>query len=260
MPTRAERRTGEGHEAAAPLGLAEAFPMGVVRGDLQKVTPWVRIFQPARRGAARRCYPAAPVGAYVESFLPLFVAINLPGILPIFLGLTEGSSAAQRRRLVMQALLTAAGVSLLILFAGHVIFRVMGITVNDLRVGGGLILLTLSIADLIFGDYRRRDPTDGMVEGSSVGVVPLGIPLIVGPAAITTILVSQQSFGYLPTLVALVANLLLVFVGLALGPWVTRLVGSAVAKAVAKVASLFLAAIAVAMIRSGILAFIAAAR
>lgn len=199
------------------------------------------------------------MAAYVESFLPLFVAINLPGILPIFLGLTEGLTAGQRRRLVVQALFTAAGVSLLILFAGQVIFRVMGITVNDLRVGGGLILLTLSIADLIFGDFRRRDPTEGVTDTASVGVVPLGIPLIIGPAAITTILVSQQSHGYLPTFVSMAANLSLVFVGLAMGPWVTRLVGSAVAKAVAKVASLFLAAIAVAMIRAGVMAFIGAA-
>ncbi len=249
-----------GTRPPAPLGLAEAFPEDVVRGDLQKVTLPARFLRLRSGGASSRCYPAAPVSAYVESFLPLFVAINLPGILPIFLGLTEGATLAQRRRLVVQALVTAAGVSLLILFAGQIIFRVMGITVNDLRVGGGLILLTLSIADLIFGDYRRRDPTGGLTEGSSVGIVPLGIPLIVGPAAITTILVSQQSHGYLPTLVGLAANLVLVFVGLALGPWVTRLFGNAVATAVAKVASLFLAAIAVAMIRAGVLAFIAAAR
>lgn len=198
---------------------------------------------------------------YVESFLPLFVAINLPGILPIFLGLTEGYSVGQRRRLALQSLLTAAGVSLLILFAGQLIFRVMGITVNDLRVGGGLILLTLSIADLIFGDYRRRDPTaDGTVEAgaTTVGIVPLGIPLIVGPAAITTILVSQQSHGYLPTLTSLVANLALVFAVLAAGPYIIRLTGPGVAKAVAKVASLFLAAIAVAMIRAGIVGFLGA--
>lgn len=209
--------------------------------------------------ALRGCYPPGPVSTYVEAFLPLFVAINLPGILPIFLGLTDGYTPSQRRRLVLQALLTAAGISLMILFAGQLIFRVMGITVNDLRVGGGLILLTLSISDLIFGDYRRRDPTDGESESSSVGVVPLGIPLIVGPAAITTILVSQQANGYLPTFVSLALNLSLVFLGLAAGPWVTRLFGHAVAKAVAKVASLFLAAIAVAMIRAGVMAFIAAA-
>lgn len=212
-------------------------------------------------GASARCYPPRPVESFVESFLPLFVAINLPGILPIFLGLTEGFSVRHRRRLALQSLLTAAGVSLLILFAGQLIFRVMGITVNDLRVGGGLILLTLSIADLIFGDYRRRDPTADATAGdtTTVGIVPLGIPLIVGPAAITTILVSQQSHGYLPTLTSLVANLAIVFAGLAAGPYLIRLTGAAVAKAVAKVASLFLAAIAVAMIRAGVVGFLAGA-
>lgn len=194
---------------------------------------------------------------YVESFLPLFVAVNVPGIVPIFMGLTEGMTTGDRRKLAIQALFTAAAVSLLILFAGQLIFRVMGITVNDLRVGGGLILLTLSIADLIFGDYRRRDPTAGIAESSSVGVVPLGIPLIVGPAAITTILVSQQSFGYTVTLVSLLANLVLVFLGLAGGPLLTRVTGAAVTKAIAKVASLFLAAIAVAMIRAGVVGFLA---
>jgi multiple antibiotic resistance protein len=193
---------------------------------------------------------------YVEAFLPLFVAINLPGLLPIYLSLTEGFSPAQRRRLRLQAVVTAGAVAMLILFAGQVIFRVMGITVNDLRVGGGLILLTLSIADLIFGDFRRRDPRDAMDDTSSVGIVPLAIPLIVGPAAITTILVSQQSNGYLPTFVSMAVNLSLVFVGLLAGPLITRVVGNAVAKAVAKVASLFLAAIAVAMIRAGVVGFL----
>jgi len=196
------------------------------------------------------------VSHYVEAFLPLFVAINLPGLLPIYLSLTEGFSPAQRRRLRLQAVVTAGAVAMLILFAGQVIFRVMGITVNDLRVGGGLILLTLSIADLIFGDFRRRDPRDAMDDTSSVGIVPLAIPLIIGPAAITTILVSQQSNGYLPTFVSMAINLSLVFLGLLAGPLITRVVGNAVAKAVAKVASLFLAAIAVAMIRAGVVGFL----
>ena len=62
---------------------------------------------------------------------------------------------------------------MLILFAGQLIFSLLGITVNDLRVGGGLILLVLSISNLIFGDFRRRDPTAGGEEdAASVGVVP----------------------------------------------------------------------------------------
>lgn len=203
------------------------------------------------------------MNAYIESFLPLFVAVNLPGILPMYLGLTENLSAAERRRLTFLAVTTGTIVSVLILFAGQLVFSLLGITVNDLRVGGGLILLVLSISNLIFGDYRRRDPRHGEPEldaedAASVGVVPLGIPLIIGPAAITSILVSREAFGYLPTLVSLSVNMSLVFLTLAFAPWIGRVMPPAVSRAVAKVASLFLAAISVALIRVGILGMIAA--
>src|SRR5688500_7827547 len=144
---------------------------------------------------------------YIESFLPLFVAINAPGIIPVYLAVTENLTAAQRRRLTFQAILTASLIAVLILFAGQLIFSLLGITVNDLRVGGGLILLVLSISNLLFGDFKRRDPSVAEGEGgdkASVGIVPLGIPLIMGPAAITSILVSREAFGYLPTLTSLI--------------------------------------------------------
>lgn len=198
------------------------------------------------------------MNAYIESFLPLFVAINVPGALPIFLSLTEDLTKAERRRLTFLATATACGIAVLILFAGQLVFSALGITVNDLRVGGGLILLVLSISNLIFGDYRRRDPTVEGEDPASVGVVPLGIPLIMGPAAITSILVSRQSFGYLPTLVSMVVNLALVYATFAAGPWIGRILHPAVSRAIAKVASLFLAAISVAMIRAGVVAMVAA--
>ncbi|MGZ9190557.1 MAG: MarC family protein, partial [Nitrospira sp.] len=78
---------------------------------------------------------------FIESFLPLFVAINPMGIIPLYLSVTENLTAAQRRRLTLQAMVTAVGLAVLILFAGQLIFSLLGITVNDLRVGGGLILL-----------------------------------------------------------------------------------------------------------------------
>jgi multiple antibiotic resistance protein len=203
------------------------------------------------------------MNAYIESFLPLFVAVNLPGILPMYLGLTENLTAAERRRLTLLAVTTGTIVSVLILFAGQLVFSLLGITVNDLRVGGGLILLVLSISNLLFGDYRRRDPRHGEPEvetedAAAVGVVPLGIPLIIGPAAITSILVSREAFGYLPTLVSLSVNMGLVFLTLAFAPWIGRIMPPAVSRAVAKVASLFLAAISVALIRVGILGMIEA--
>jgi multiple antibiotic resistance protein len=200
--------------------------------------------------------------AYIESFLPLFVAVNVLGILPMYLGLTETMNAAERRRLTLLAVATATVIAVLILFAGQLVFSLLGITVNDLRVGGGLILLVLSISNLIFGDFRRRDPRQGEEEEvqdvSEMGVVPLGIPLIMGPAAITSILVSREAYGYLPTTVSLVANMFLVFLALAFAPLIGRFMPSAVSRAVAKVASLFLAAISVALIRAGIVGMVAA--
>jgi len=200
---------------------------------------------------------------YIESFLPLFVAINVPGILPMYLGLTETMTSAQRRRLTFLAVATATIIAVLILFAGQLVFSLLGITVNDLRVGGGLILLVLSISNLIFGDYRRRDPRQGEEEAekadaAEVGVVPIGIPLIMGPAAITSILVSREAFGYLPTTVSLVLNMSLVLLTLAFAPLIGRFMPSALSRAVAKVASLFLAAISVALIRAGIVGMVAA--
>lgn len=195
---------------------------------------------------------------YVESFLPLFVAINVLGLIPMYLGLTERLDAQQRRKLTLQAAATAAAISVMILFAGQLVFSLLGITVNDLRVGGGLILLVLSTSNLIFDDYRRRNPRSPGEEVTSVGVVPLGIPLIIGPAAITTILVSREAYGYLPTLVSLLANLLVVYLTLVSAPFLGRILGPAVSRAIAKVASLFLAAIAVALVRAGILGMIRA--
>lgn len=196
---------------------------------------------------------------YIESFLPLFVAVNIPGILPTYLGLIESLSAGGRRRLTLQAVSTAFILAVLILFAGQLIFSLLGITVNDLRVGGGLILLVLSISNLVFGDFRRRDPKQGTREADDgLGVVPLGIPLIMGPAAITSVLVSRQSFGYLPTLTSLIVNMALVYLALVFSPYIGRVVGPAANLAIAKVASLFLAAISVAMIRAGIVAMVQA--
>lgn len=203
------------------------------------------------------------MNAYIESFLPLFVAVNVIGIIPVYLAVTENMTTAQRRRLTFQALITASMIAVLVLAAGQLIFSLLGITVNDLRVGGGLILLMLSVSNLVFGDLRRRDPRnvqdmEDEMEGDSVGVVPLGIPLIMGPAAITSVLVSREAYGYLPTLTSMVLNMALVYLTLAFSPWLGRIMGPAVSRAVGKVSSLFLAAISVALIRAGVVGMVQA--
>jgi multiple antibiotic resistance protein len=184
---------------------------------------------------------------FLSAFIPLFVAIDVLGILPLFISLTNNLTTEERQSLVIRALLTATVVALCVLFAGQFIFKALGITLNDLRIGGGLVLLILSITDLVFPDIDRK------TEDGEVGVVPLGIPLVMGPSAITTIIVSQQNFGYTISMAALVANLALVLVVFYFGPYLLGLLGKQTTQAIAKVASLFMTAIAVAMIRTGIM-------
>lgn len=220
--------------------------------------------------ATYRAEPLAPpdalpvpdfVAALLAAFLPLFVAINIPGILPLYIGMTETFTADDRRQLLVRALAAALVLAVLMLFAGQVIFDTLGITLNDLRVGGGIILLVISVTDLAFGDTKdrrggkkadRKKLEAASSEPVDLPVVPLGIPLIIGPGAITTILITDGQFGWAITLLSIALNMLLVFVAFTFGPALLRWFGPGTSKAVAKVASLFLAAISVAMIRAGV--------
>ena len=190
-------------------------------------------------------------------FIPLFVAIDVFGVLPLYVGFTEGMDERSRRKLTTQATLTAFLISLLFLFAGKLLFSFLGITEADFRVGGGVVLLVLAVGDLVSTIDTERSPSAGAAgtvsRGSgTVGVVPIGIPLIMGPAALTTILVLVDTYGYLITISSLLVNLLLVWAVFSSAGTMTRIMGRAGSRAVSRVAALFLAGIAVMMIRSGI--------
>jgi multiple antibiotic resistance protein len=190
------------------------------------------------------------VETFLLTFIPLFVAIDVFGVLPLFVGLTDHMHPLQRKKLTAEATLTAFAISLVFLVGGSLLFSFLGITESDFRVGGGVVLLVLAVHDLLFSDHDKR------VQDSTVGVVPIGIPLIMGPAALTTIIFLVQSYGYVWAVGSLLANLLIVWTVFNWAPNLTRVMGKAGSRAVAKVASLFMAGIAVMMIRSGIQAMI----
>jgi multiple antibiotic resistance protein len=189
---------------------------------------------------------------FVLSFIPLFVAIDVLGLVPIFLSLTGKMKAQEKKKLITDATLTALAIALVFLFGGRLIFNFLGITENDFRVGGGIVLLVLAIVDLIFAGEDNRTPQ------TSVGVVPIGIPLIIGPAVLTTLLIVVDAYGYLAAVIALLANLFLVWVIFRNSNLIIRVMGEAGSKAFAKVAALFMAAIAIMMIRVGLTAMISA--
>ncbi|NUN69210.1 MAG: MarC family protein [Bacteroidetes bacterium] len=182
----------------------------------------------------------------IMAFIPLFVAIDVPGLVPIFLSLTQGMTLKARRKLIIEATMTSAAVALVFLVLGKVIFRFLGITENDFRIGGGIVLLVLGVTDLLFSSDERKETS------SSVGVVPIGIPLVMGPGALTAIIIIVDAYGYWISMASLLLNLIIVWLMFRHSDIVIRVMGEGGTKAFAKVAALFLVAIAVMMIRVGV--------
>ncbi len=184
---------------------------------------------------------------YVLAFIPVFVAIDVIGILPIFITLTFPLSTVERVTVIRQSILTALAAGLVFLFLGKFALKVLGVEINDFKVAGGILLLVLSINDLIFGVKRKEEE-----KGSDVGIVPIGMPLIVGPAVLTSLLLLLDTYGIWPTIASLLMNLLLVYIAFRASTIIVRILGEGGTRAVAKFMSILLAAIGVMMIRRGL--------
>lgn len=185
------------------------------------------------------------VRRFLLAFVPMFVAVDAVGLLPMYMALTEGLNNPDRRRIIWEAVLTALLVSVGFVFLGKTIFLLMGIQPADFLVAGGILLFLIATLGIISDSKPSR-------EVQSVGAVPLGTPLIAGPAVLTTALMLVDQYGYGATLASIVLNLLIVAAVLLGSGLITRVLGSAGSKAVSKVSSLILAAIAVMMIRRGL--------
>jgi multiple antibiotic resistance protein len=184
------------------------------------------------------------------AFVALFVAVDVLGVIPLYLSLTSGLPSDSRRRLPGQSTLTATVVGVGFLLVGDLVFRVLGISVADFQVAGGILLLVLSVHDLL--SAGRTDPSPPR----TVGAVPIGTPLLVGPAALATLALLVQNYGYPITLLALGANMALALLVLSHADKVGRLFGRAGSEVVAKVANLLLAAFGVSLVRRGLTDFL----
>lgn len=182
---------------------------------------------------------------FLLAWIPLFVALDPLGMIPLFLGLTSDLSPQERRQVARQATLTAAAVAVGFMLLGKAVFTALGIGVADFQIAGGLVLLVLAGRDLVAPE--RVEPA----RGPDPGVVPLGLPLIAGPGLLTALLILMDGPGFLPTLLALAVNLALVHLALRYGARLARLVSLRGLRALSKVIALLLAAFAVSMIRRG---------
>jgi multiple antibiotic resistance protein len=184
--------------------------------------------------------------AFVLTFVPIFIAMDAVGNLPFVISLSGDMSVSERRKMVHIAVVTATVVGLAFLFFGQLILRAMGIPVGSFAIAGGLVLLVLSIRYMTTGRMVE------LIKEEMIAVVPIGTPLTVGPATITTLLLLATQFPLGIVLLSFIINLLITWVVLLFSNQIVRFLGEGGTKAISKIFSLLLAAIAVNMVFRGL--------
>jgi multiple antibiotic resistance protein len=187
--------------------------------------------------------------SFIFTFVPLFIVIDAIGNLPFVISASEGMLKPERRKMINIVVITAAVVGLIFLFLGQLILNVMDISFGSFAIAGGLILLALSVRYMITGQMVESSKEAKKEE--MVGVVPIGTPLTVGPATITTLLLLVKQYPLYLVLISFALNLFIVWIVCMLGNWIARFLGQGGIKAVSRVFSLLLAAIAVSMVIKG---------
>jgi multiple antibiotic resistance protein len=180
------------------------------------------------------------------TFIPIFVAMDVFAVLPVFISVTTDIENSDKKIIVKQSIITALAVSLAFVAVGEAVFSILGITVDDFKIAGGLVLLVIAVLDLLRPGGERRKIED------TIGVVPIGVPLIVGPAVLTTLIVMNDHYGVAPTIISLTLNLIIVWASFVQAEKIISLIGKNGIVALSKVMAILLASIAVMMIRLGV--------
>jgi multiple antibiotic resistance protein len=186
------------------------------------------------------------INSFVMTFIPLFIVINAFDKIPVIISLSEDMSKRERFKMINTATITAAIVGLVFLFFGQFILNAMGISIGSFAIAGGIILLVLAIRYMISG--RMLD----VVKEEMVAIVPIGTPLTVGPGTMTTLLLLSTQFPLWVVLVSLALNIAIAWVVFLSSDPIIKFMGQGGIKAMSKVFSLLLAAIAVNMMVKGL--------
>jgi len=186
---------------------------------------------------------------FLLSFIPLFIAFDVPGVLPIYIKFMHNVERGKRKRHLRYSLLTAFFLTLLFVIVGNQIMLYLGISMRDFFIAGGVILFIIAAKEIIVG---HSEPVE---DEEMFGVVPLGIPLLAGPAVITTSIIIRNNYGFFYFLLSLVLNLIICAIAFRFSEYILKFLGRRLIEALSKVFSLIIASIAVMFIRKGILGF-----
>ncbi|MCK0094337.1 MarC family protein [Yoonia sp. F2084L] len=202
------------------------------------------------------------IPALIAAFTTLFIIIDPPGLAPVFIALTQGMNAAQRRAIAIRAFFVASSLMMVFLFLGEAVLGFIGISMDAFRIAGG-ILLFLTALDMLF-QRRQARREDNAAEGQAEhhddpSVFPLSLPLIVGPGAITTVILlageAQGAADMGAIAGVIIAVLMIVLLAFLAAPAIERVLGKTGLNIVTRVLGMLLAALAVQFVLDGLRGF-----
>jgi multiple antibiotic resistance protein len=191
------------------------------------------------------------ISELAKAIIALFIIVDPFGNIPIFMGLTEKMADTQKKKVYNTA--TLVGVILLLVFAftGQEILNIFGLSIYSFEVAGGILLLIIAIRILISGSMHEN-----VESPESLGAVPIAIPLLVGPGAITTTIFNLQAYGTVTAILAVLIVLSLTWVILRFINGIYRFLGKTGSLVIARVMALLIAAIAIQYILTGVTHFV----
>ncbi len=193
----------------------------------------------------------------LTTFATLIVILDPMGLMPVFLGLTSKLSRTAQRKAAFQASLVSFGVILAFAFLGQQILRALHISMESLKLSGGVLLFLVAMELLTSSDMEQPDTGDDAV---NVALVPLGIPLLAGPGAIVAVMVSMaqaHTFGSIVGVVgAVVATHVVIWLSMRFALELSRFLGTGGIMLLTKISGVLLAAIATELVMGGVFDFI----
>lgn len=196
---------------------------------------------------------------YTKLLIALLAIVNPLGAVPIIVALTSGASPLERARISRLALIAVVIILLVALFFGEFVLAFFGITINSFRVGGGILVLLIAISMMqarVSGAQRTDEEMQEGQSRESVAVVPLAIPLLAGPGAISTvILYAHKGTGFTHHILLgadILVLALILWLLFQLIPWISRHISQTGINIASRIMGLILAAIAVEFIANGL--------
>lgn len=188
------------------------------------------------------------IDTFLLSFIPLFVAFDVLGLLPLYIKLTMSMDAEHRAKLLRDSLLTAFIISLVFVVIGNRAMTCLGISMKDFLIAGGIVIFITAVKDLIAGHGKPED-------SGLIGIVPLGVPLLAGPAVLATSIIIWKQYPVHYYLISLVLNIGICWLVLRFSGLLLRMMGPRAIEALSKVMGLVVASIAITFIRRGLEGF-----